>query len=261
MTAPSSIAARFQEHGVVHVPGFFAPQELAPLREVVLRFHTAWIAANEAFYRNRAVNSAYLTSPRYLSAEDRLVLFQFLAQARVADVLAQVFRSPPAFMNTQLFFNPVDPTQPNYWHRDIQYTGMSLEDQQQALGKLNVVHLRVPLRPEPGLEVIPGTHQRWDTPSELSVRLEQPGHRNCDPLADALTVPLQPGDLLVFSANMIHRGLYGMDRLAFDMLFCDPVPSLLAHVQQDCLPEDSVLEALSSPDIFLRARTTRGTAS
>jgi hypothetical protein len=256
-----SIATRYRQQGFVHLPGFFDTPELAALLAAVQRFHTAWMAENSERYRAGAVNSAYLTSPRHLAPADRRLLFQFVGQSRVGEVLDEVFAGPAAFMNTQLFFNPADITQRNYWHRDIQYTGMSVEEQQRALGKSNVVHLRVALRPEPGLELVPGTHLRWDTPEEFAVRMELEGRQRSDALAGAQHLALQTGDLLVFSANMLHRGLYGMDRLAFDMLFCDPDPALLAHVQQDCLPDAETLASAACPQLYLRAQRSAESAA
>lgn len=252
-TPSNAIAAHYQAHGYVHLPAFFARHALQALHDAVRKFHAAWIADNATLYSTRAVNSAWLTGASSLSRQERQTLFQFIAQQRVAEVLAQVFDTPPAFMNTQLFFNPVNPLQPNYWHRDIQYTGMTVQEQQQALGVRQVVHLRVALQAEPGLELVPGSHRRWDTPQEFAIRMEQDGHRNSEAMAGATLVPLQAGDLLVFSANMLHRGLYGMNRLAFDMLFCDPHPTLLQYVQPDCLPDAPMLATLECPDVFLRA--------
>jgi len=256
-----TIATRYRAQGFVHLPGFFDQQALACLHDAVQRFHEAWVLENVDLYRTRAVNSAFLTSPRHLSPADRTVLFQFAAQARVGAVLREVFEGPVAFMNTQLFFNPVNIAQRNYWHRDIQYTGMTVEEQQRALATSNVVHLRVALHSEPGLELIPGTHVRWDTPEEFAVRMEQGSRRHSDEIAGAQQVALQRGDLLVFSANMLHRGLYGMDRLAFDMLFCDPEPALLAHVQQDCLPDAATLAMVECPELFLRAQAVKEPAT
>lgn len=250
----SFISTRYHSQGFVHLPGFFDSLALAPLQESVQRFHAAWMLENADLYRTRAINSAGLTSPRHLNTEDRNALFTFVAQRRVGDVLNDVFAGPAAFMNTQLFFNPLNTAQRNYWHRDIQYTGMAIAEQQHALGRSNVVHLRVALRPEPGLELVPGTHLRWDTPEEFAVRLALEGRKHCDALAGAQQIALQPGDLLVFSANMLHRGLYGMDRLAFDMLFCDPEPALLAHVPQECLPDAATLAIVDCPALFLRAK-------
>jgi hypothetical protein len=156
----SFITRRYRSQGFVHLPEFFDSLALAALKKSVQRFHAAWMLENVDLYRTRAINSAGLTGPLHLNPEDRNVLFKFVAQRRVGEVLNDVFEGPAAFMNTQLFFNPVNTAQRNYWHRDIQYTGMTIEEQQHALGRSNVVHLRVALRPEPGLELVPGTHLR-----------------------------------------------------------------------------------------------------
>ncbi len=42
-------------------------------------------------------------------------------------------------------------------------------------------------------------------------------------------------DLLVFSADMIHRGLYGLDRLALDILIFDSAADYVDYVDDDCL--------------------------
>jgi len=55
---------------------------------------------------------------------------------------------------------------------------------------------------------------------------------------------------LVFSANMIHRGLYGMDRLALDILFCDPVPELVEFIDDSCLPDPGTLAMLENRTAF-----------
>lgn len=60
--------------------------------------------------------------------------------------------------------------------------------------------------PETGIELIPGTHARWDTELERNVRLECQGHRQHEDLPGARLLSLQPGDVLIFSANMLHRG-------------------------------------------------------
>lgn len=245
----SLIGSTLHEQGFVHLPGFFSDAALAPLRAVVQRFHTAWLMEHAAQFRAGAINSAYLTARNVLDRADRLCLFRFVAQPRVHALVAQGL-TEPAFMNTQLFFNPLNAAQANYWHRDMQYTGMSVAQQQEALTRLEVLHLRVALHAEPGLELVPGSHRRWDTAQQLAIRLQQEGHRHNEPMAEAVAVPLQPGDLLIFSANMLHRGLYGLDRLAFDILYCEREPALLAYVREDCLPAPDMLCEIGYPQLF-----------
>lgn len=75
------------------------------------------------------------------------------------------------------------------------------------------MHFRVPLVDERGIELMPRTHFRWDTDLEYATRTAADGRNVFDDLPDSKAIPLNRGDLLVFNANMIHRGLYGGNRL------------------------------------------------
>ena len=247
----------YQSKGFARIRGLFEESELAQLHEVLLRFHSRWQEANIQFYEARAVNSAYLTDPDHLSPEDRRVLFRLLGDRRIERILSAIFAGPVAFMNTQLFFNPANPEQLNYWHRDIQYSGAPEAVQREELARINVLHLRLALMPERGIELVPGSHKRWDTDAEYSVRMEQGQRKVSDDLPNTECVPMARGDLLVFSANMLHRGLYGGDRFAFDMLFCDPLESLVKYVRPSCLPHGEDFDVIANPAPFLETLRVR----
>ncbi|AAZ24329.1 hypothetical protein CPS_0690 [Colwellia psychrerythraea 34H] len=195
------------------------------------------------------MNSAYLTNREYLNDRQRQVLFDFIGSEKVMSIVNELIPQQPCFLNTQLFFNPMNPKQRNYWHRDPQYH-LSIEQQKVALLASDVIHFRLPLLDEPGIELVPGTHKRWDSTEELKVRLEQAGDKNNQPLSQGKIIKLEAGDLLIFSANMIHRGLYGLDRLAFDILFCQPDPSVIQFVSNDSLPTAEALTSLENSDAF-----------
>lgn len=165
------------------------------------------------------------------------------------EILTSIISQDPVFMNTQLFFNPVNKDQKNYWHRDPQYL-LSLEEQKEALKKFSVLHFRIPLMNEPGIELIPGTHIKWDTDEELEIRLEINGRKNSEDISSGKIIKLESGDLLVFSANMIHRGLYGMNRFALDILFCDFDLEFANFIESDCLPSDHNFNMIENPAVF-----------
>lgn len=239
----------YQKNGFIHVPGFLNSKQISCLLSVVSRFHERWLSENEAFYLNRAVNSAYLTQPDYLSDEDRNTLFQMIGSNELRLVASEVFSISPIFMNTQLFFNPNNLNQKNYWHRDPQYH-LTVDQQKAALLGPDVVHFRLALKDEFGIEVVPGSHIHWDTNEQLDVRLGVNGKAVFDDLEEGVKLPLKAGDLLVFSANMIHRGLYGLDRLALDILLCDNDPELQTFINQDGYPNGTVRDLLPWPDVF-----------
>lgn len=239
----------YLESGYCLVKHFIHGAELSALREIALRFKASWIDTNREFYSTRAVNAAYLTNGEHINEADRLSLFQLIASKKLRLQLKKVFRQSPAFMNTQLFFNPNNKKQKNYWHRDPQYH-LNIEQQKRALQGADVVHFRIALKDEPGIELVPKSHKNWDSEEELSVRMQTNGRVNSDDLSSGKLIPLQAGDLLIFSANMIHRGVYGLNRLSLDILLCDALPELLEFAQEDCLPQPQVLNYLTHPEVF-----------
>ncbi|AUN99525.1 phytanoyl-CoA dioxygenase [Bacteriovorax stolpii] len=242
----------YDKNGYLLLKKFYDPSDLKELYSILITFHEAWKKDNSDFYSKRAINSAYLTSPKYLSPNDREELFKFIGSSKLMGILSSLIPDKAMFMNTQLFFNPVNKEQKNYWHRDPQYV-LSLDDQQKALKKSKVLHFRIPLHDEPGIELVPGTHKRWDSKEELEVRLETNGKKNNDDLSSGLKINLEAGDLLIFSANMIHRGLYGMNRFALDILFCDSDVELAQFVDLDCLPGKAELAKIENSEIFENA--------
>jgi len=100
------------------------------------------------------------------------------------------------------------------------------------------------------MELVPGTHKRWDNEEEHNVRQEEQGRESNESLSTGKAIKLAAGDLLVFSADMIHRGLYGMDRLALDVLVFDPTGDFADYVDDDCLPDSSMLDKIDNSRLF-----------
>jgi ectoine hydroxylase-related dioxygenase (phytanoyl-CoA dioxygenase family) len=239
----------YHEHGYIVLRHYFTPEEMSSLRDVILKFHERWKADHATFYREEAFNSSLITGSQYLDDTDRLTLFNFISGKKLMKVIETLIPSNPAFMNTQLFFNPVDPALKDFWHRDCQYDH-DIEGQKKAVNETQVVHLRIPLFDELGIELVPGTHKRWDNEEEHNVRQEEQGRSSNDALAQGKTIPLAAGDVLVFSADMIHRGLYGLDRLALDILVFDPTGNFADYIDDDCLPPKSMLANIADPRLF-----------
>ena len=239
----------YNESGYLLIRNFLNDSEVSTLHAILAEFHRLWQKENATYYAQNAVNSAYLTNNQYLNDKQRQVLFDFIGSEKVMSVVNELIPEQPCFLNTQLFFNPMNSKQSNYWHRDPQYH-LSIEQQKSALSASEVIHFRLPLLDEPGIELVPGTHKRWDSTEELNVRLEQNGHKNDQAISQGKIIKLAAGDLLIFSANMIHRGLYGLDRLAFDILFCQPDLSVIQFVSNDTLPTAEALKNIENSDAF-----------
>ncbi|MEW6996915.1 phytanoyl-CoA dioxygenase family protein [Colwelliaceae bacterium BS250] len=246
----SQLNDNYDEQGYFVIRDYFSASEMSSLRKVILKFHERWKQDNATFYQEEAFNSSLITGSQYLGADDRVSLFNFISSKKIMTVIESLMPNNPAFMNTQLFFNPVNPEQKDFWHRDCQYD-YDVEDQKKVITETQVVHLRVPLFDELGIELVPGTHKRWDNDEEFDVRQEEKGRTSCEDLASGKKIKLAAGDLLVFSADMIHRGLYGLDRLALDILVFDSSANYVDYVDDDCLPESSMLDKIEDPRLYL----------
>ncbi|RJE77692.1 phytanoyl-CoA dioxygenase [Pseudoalteromonas sp. MSK9-3] len=248
----SCVINDFNTNGFVVVKAAFNEAELASVKDIALQFHESWKLKNKSIYEQGAVNSAYLTKEGALTEPARLAMFQFISSNTVSDIILKLIGPTATFVNTQLFFDPRNPNQSNYWHRDPQYH-LSLGEQKSALLGPQVVHFRVALKDEPGIELVPQTHKRWDTDEELTIRLEQHGRKNHEKIDGALQVGLSAGDILIFCANMIHRGIYGLDRFALDILLCESDPIFKGYITDGVLPSECMMQKLVNPFIFSNA--------
>lgn len=240
----------YQEQGYVYLENFFSETEIEAIEKILRKFHEKWLEDNAAYYEKGLLNSHSLTSGNYLDEEEKTLLFRFISQDKLQAILKTVFPKTPIFLNTQLFFDPKNSEQKNYWHRDIQYTGMSVEEQKTAIQNQNVVHFRIPMKKESGIELVPKTHREWDLPEEFEVRNSLNGAIPSDNLKRGKVVELNRGDVLVFSANMIHRGIYGQDRFSLDVLFCDDIPQVRNFIDRNNYPSKEILENLDNTELF-----------
>ncbi|UTW55039.1 phytanoyl-CoA dioxygenase family protein [Kordiimonas sp. SCSIO 12610] len=249
----------YENNGYIVIRGLFSPDELNPIHDILLSFHENWLLENTEFYQSHAINSAYITQKGILPSKDRIKLFNFISDEKIHKALSENVSDNLAFMGTQIFFDPLNKKQKNYWHRDIQYNTLTLDEQKAIFDKQNALHVRIPLKDENGIEIVPGTHKRWDTEEEFDTRMEQNGKLKHHDLMGGKTLRLQKGDMLIFSANMIHRGLYGKDRFAFDLLFSDPIPEILKFLPDDCVPDEADLDKLQNNAVFKRSMAVKQT--
>ncbi|MCO4794459.1 MAG: phytanoyl-CoA dioxygenase family protein [Bacteriovoracaceae bacterium] len=236
------------------VKNFLNEPQICELEKCLNRVHENWCKENSSFYHKKAINSAYLTDPKNMSSNERMQIFNLITSPKINEQLLEIFQKDSVrFLNTQLFFDPVNKAQKNYWHRDLQYTQLPLEVQKEEVEMKvnNVVHFRIPLKDEPGIELIPGTNHRWDSQEELEVRTQLNKRESFHDLPGSKVIKLERGDLLMFSANMIHRGIYGNNRLALDILFCENDPEILKYLKKSCLPTKDELLELENKSLFI----------
>lgn len=241
--------SEFDNHGYVVAKSLLSPAEIGQLSTIVDRIYHQWLKdSRTAFIEEQLVNMHSLTCPKYFQGHEteRLSLFRLMASEQLVSLLGQVVGDGLYFHNTQLFFNPFENKRVPYWHRDLQYS--AIDDAALAAEQANLLalHVRIPLVPEHGLELIPGTHKRWDTDLERDVRLELNGHHNGEALPGAVLIGLEPGDVLIFHAQMIHRGNYlrNDSRKALDLCIGKPHPLTLPYLDKNTLPTEAEMNCI-----------------
>ena len=88
------------------------------------------------------------------------------------------------------------------------------------------------------------------SPNELNVGLAKNNKLSSDELTTGKVIKLNAGGLLLFSANMIHRGLYGKNRLALDIIFCENAPQLTAFINAANTPNSAIANKTDNPQVF-----------
>jgi ectoine hydroxylase-related dioxygenase (phytanoyl-CoA dioxygenase family) len=257
----------FDRDGYVVARRLLQPADIAMLRGIVDRVHAQWLAENRADYERHAlINMHSLTRPEYFEGrgEERLAFFRAILPGQLTALVEGLFGEGIYFHNTQLFFNPFEGRRLPYWHRDMQYSEVEDAVQQREQPNMLSLHVRMPLTPEKGVELIPGSHERWDTEIERKVRLELNGHRNNEDLPGAELIDLEPGDVLIFSAQMLHRGNYRLNelRLALDLCVGKAHPLLVESLDESVLPTAGEMARLenngwykAAMDAAIRKRT------
>jgi ectoine hydroxylase-related dioxygenase (phytanoyl-CoA dioxygenase family) len=146
-------------------------------------------------------------------------LLDFFGSARLCALLqdlAPSFAGDPWLKALQYFHEPTVRDWQGAWHRDSQFGRSDAEVEKAYMRSITAVRFRVACLPDDRLELVPGTHARWDTEEELAIRKRQalaglvlPVEPSADvAMPGAERVVLEPGDACVFHAWMIHRGSY-----------------------------------------------------
>ncbi|WP_420476221.1 phytanoyl-CoA dioxygenase family protein [Noviherbaspirillum sp. ST9] len=258
MSALELATQSYEAQGFAVLRQWLAPEVIVALAQEVDRIHAQWMHENRSRYEEeRLVNMHSLTAGRYFRGEtERIRFFDLVVSDGVTALVDGMFGAGIYFHNTQLFFNPWQNRRSPYWHRDMQYSPVDDIAQANEQARMLCLHVRIPLVPEQGIEVIPGTHRRWDTAEERDVRLERHGRKNSEDLPDGILIALEPGDVMVFDAQMIHRGNYARnpERRALDLCVGRPHPFTLRYLDESVLPTEGELANIRNKAWFERAR-------
>lgn len=218
-----NVEQQWVTEGYVIVRAMFDPARTTELRTICDRILAQWRVANPETGQPgggpEATVMRHLNHVGYFADQpaELTPLLEAVADAQVLATMRAVFREEPLFRCTSYFFNPLGASKDGNWHRDSQFTTPDDAAEQAVLTKAaesgNSVQMQIALVPSDDIEVVPGSHLRWDTPAEYAIRKGNGGANNrANTMPGALRVELAPGDALLFNPMGLHRGRYHADR-------------------------------------------------
>lgn len=161
----------------------------------------------------------HINNPVYFEGrhERLLPLLELAADERVLGPLRNVMNWDPMYCKTSLWFNPSSGSDDGNWHRDTQFYIPDEKAERETIERVGVqsgAQLQVALVPSQDIQVVPGSHLRWDTPAEYAIRRGNGfAHNTSNEMPGALRVDLAPGDAVIFNPLGLHRGRYHSDKL------------------------------------------------
>ncbi|NQZ23966.1 MAG: phytanoyl-CoA dioxygenase family protein [Colwellia sp.] len=246
-----SARKEYDDMGYVVVRNFLSDIEISSISKHVNGVFDSWMSSNKSeIFEHQLVNMHSLTKQEYFTntPDERVGFFNSISPLTLTNLIERMFGSEIYFHNTQLFFNPLNKKRLPYWHRDMQYSPLSDDIQKAEQNNMVSLHIRIPLVKEKGVEIIPGTHKRWDTELERDVRLELNGHSNNEQLPNAKLIELDVGDILIFSSQMIHRGNYQLNdsRKALDLCVGKYHHLTFGFLDKQILPRKEEMELIKN---------------
>lgn len=223
MLGSGDFKREWDERGFFVVPQLFDASVVEKMREICDDIRQQWLAESpRPEEAANYTNMAYLTEARYFKKhpEHRTTLLEATAHEQTLDIFKRVFAVEPLFHNTQYFFEPACETRAGDWHRDQQFISPDPAAEKAMLSHVGV-HVHIAFVPDDNLEIVPGTHARWDTPEEYEIRKNLNGRKRNEDVRGATRISLDAGDACFFSAWSLHRGHYiaGKLRRTFDVIY------------------------------------------
>jgi len=218
-----SVTAQWKTHGYVVVREVLDVAQTARLRRICDHVLERW--------RRRDPQTGVASDPnatvmRHLNHPDYFAggapglgeILELAAHPKLIDLARTLLGEEPMFRCTSYFMNPQGISLDGEWHRDSQYETAD-EAAERALvlsgGDTGAgVQLQVALAPSDDVEIVAGSHLRYDTPEEYAIRRADGGSNNrSNEMPGATRVALASGDAAAFNSLAVHRGRYHQDKL------------------------------------------------
>ena len=254
-----NVKKEYTDNGYIILRDFFSDEDISSISKNVDKVFNPWMKYHKLqIFEQQMVNMHSLTKQEHFkhNPKERINFFNSITPLKLINIVEELFGDKIYFHNTQLFFNPLNKKRLPYWHRDMQYSPITDSLQKEEQNNMINLHIRIPLVKEKSIEVIPGTHKRWDTKLEKDVRLELNGHKNYEDLPNSQLIDLDIGDILIFNAQMIHKGnyIFNDSRKALDLCVGTFHPIPFSFFDHQILPSNEEMNSIRNTQWFTNAK-------
>lgn len=223
------IKSQFKKQGFVVIPKLFENEQIDRLQKMCDR---ALYQRRERYLRTHPKfdkkSCDLMKELQHLSDYRNLLSFLLdtIADEQILSILNCISDRLLLFHGAVYFFNPEKRSWRGDWHRDGQINAPDDNTEKSRIFNSSFIRVHVALVPDDNLEIIAGSHARWDTPQELEIRKGLNGKStNSNEMPSVTKIHLNSGDAVFFDGYSIHRGNYFANKLrkTLAMLFSSPV--------------------------------------
>jgi hypothetical protein len=213
----------WRTQGYVVSRGLIDPSRAAELRVICDGVLDQWRKRDPQVFRpggDDATVMRHLNHPGFFAggAYGLEELFRLAALPKLLDLARAILGEEPMFRCTSYFMNPLETSMDGDWHRDSQYMTPDVPSERAMLldggDTGSGIQLQLALVPSDDVEVVPGSHLRYDTAEEFAIRRADEGrHNRSNHMPGAVRIALSAGDAAAINSLGIHRGRYHANRL------------------------------------------------
>lgn len=216
----NKLITQWHEQGYISVKNLLNKNEVKQLLDICNRIKKQFDENNQSA-SGETFCMRHLNHPDYyINHKNEYEIFMnTICHEKILNIVNQILNQKSMFRTTSYFFEPKSGIKDGNWHRDTQFiykdeAREKVEVLKAASQPAQGIQLQIALEPSDDIEYVPYSHKRWDTTEEYQIRLKDNQINNrSNAMPNAVRFHQEPGDMVAFDSNGLHRGRYHSDKI------------------------------------------------
>lgn len=219
----TELVKQWNEQGFISVKALLNKEEVSQLLKICNRIKQEYEKANNCGQGTASENHCmrHLNHPDYYSnfKSEYETFMNTICHEKILNIANSILNQKTMFRTTSYFFEPKTGMKDGNWHRDSQFIYKDEAREKEEIFKVakmpsSGIQLQIALEPSQDIEYVPFSHKRWDTIEEYNIRLKDNQVNNrSNFMPNAIRFNQEPGDMIAFDPNGLHRGRYHSDKI------------------------------------------------